>query len=289
METHEINSIYEDIQEGNRSEALCRLLLDYSKRIDISFFWLSKQLPHLNNAIDRQIFFNYLFRDQFLHKTTNKKNIEEGVLGYISGLVFENQDNLLELVQNDSLTKLLNRQGYNENIIKHMARHKRSKMEKSKDEAILVFIDVNKFKDLNDNLGHSFGDKALKFVGESIMDGTRTTDLKARYGGDEFILFLDSIRLSEKYTMDNFLSSISLRLNSSLSKKLDKSGKQTNISLSLGIATYDPIDTTSDELLKRADQAMYYAKEHIQSSGKYYHLWQKDKKYIDKDERKGRI
>ncbi|MBU1537296.1 GGDEF domain-containing protein, partial [Myxococcota bacterium] len=275
--------------EGTRSEALIRVLSDYKSRTEITFYWLSKQLPLLNNAIDRQIFFNYFFRDQFLRSAQSQKHPEEGVLGYISGLVFENQDNLLELVQNDSLTKLLNRQGYKENIIKHMARHRRAKMEHSKDEAVLVFIDVNKFKELNDTQGHSFGDKALRYVGESILDSTRTTDLKARYGGDEFILFLDTIRVSESYTIDDFLHAVSMRLNSTLQRKLEKTGKSTNISLSCGAVLFDPVDLSPEDLLIRADQAMYFAKENMVSTGKLYHLWQPGIQYKDKEERQGRV
>jgi len=119
--------------------------------------------------------------------------------------------------------------------------------------AVCVF-DLDRFKIINDSLGHGAGDALLKHVSERLLSIVRSSDMVARAGGDEFLLLLRDLNSVEE------IEGLIMRWMSALSQPYQLTGLELHVSPSIGIARY-PIDgTAAEELLARADEAMYFAK-----------------------------
>ncbi len=119
--------------------------------------------------------------------------------------------------------------------------------------AVCVF-DLDRFKIINDSLGHGAGDALLKHVTQRLLSIVRSSDTVARAGGDEFLLLLRNLSSVEE------IEGLIMRWMSALSQPYQLTGLELHVSPSIGIARY-PIDgTAAEELLARADEAMYFAK-----------------------------
>ena len=156
---------------------------------------------------------------------------------------------LLRRAQTDSLTGLMNRESFEEEI------QCRCSDPANRNNGLfncIVMIDVDKFKQINDTLGHDAGDEALKAVAHQLKAGLRDDDVIARFGGDEFIALLfglPSIKLIEERCK---------RINESLNIQLSDT---LSITASIGIAICPEDGTDFPTLLKKADTAMYEAKQ----------------------------
>ena len=120
----------------------------------------------------------------------------------------------------------------------------------------IVMIDLNKFKSVNDNYGHSTGDKVLKAVASLITQTLRTTDIVCRYGGDEFVLIFPG---SSRHVVNKVLERLKQRLAAN-PILVTVAGNQIFITLSAGIVSFPEDGSSCDELLGLADKAMYCAK-----------------------------
>jgi diguanylate cyclase (GGDEF)-like protein len=118
----------------------------------------------------------------------------------------------------------------------------------------IAMIDLNKFKKVNDSLGHECGDRVLKQVAERFQEYIRKSDTLARFGGDEFILLMQ--RLDK---LDPIVE-LAKKCKQSLHEPFSISGKQFRLSASIGIAVFPLHGKTADELIRHADLAMYKAK-----------------------------
>jgi diguanylate cyclase (GGDEF)-like protein/PAS domain S-box-containing protein len=118
----------------------------------------------------------------------------------------------------------------------------------------VLFLDLDTFKDVNDSLGHMYGDELLTTVGKLLQNRMRATDTVARFGGDEFVILLDDIREKDNVTQ------ISEWIQTTLSQPFYLSDHQVYISASIGIVLNDSGYQRPEEVLRDADIAMYHAK-----------------------------
>ncbi|WP_285488880.1 putative bifunctional diguanylate cyclase/phosphodiesterase [Amycolatopsis taiwanensis] len=119
----------------------------------------------------------------------------------------------------------------------------------------LLFIDLDKFKVINDSLGHAIGDEVLQVVGRRLRGGVRAGDLVGRLGGDEFVV------VSRGMTDARAARALATHLRSSLVEPITLDGRELHIDASIGIVLAPPGDPRSaDDLIRDADVAMYHAK-----------------------------
>ncbi|PCJ45998.1 MAG: hypothetical protein COA74_14675 [Gammaproteobacteria bacterium] len=160
------------------------------------------------------------------------------------------EDRILHQANYDQLTNLPNRNLFMDRLHQSLQR-----VQREGTVLALLFIDLDRFKNINDSLGHSAGDKLLIEVSKIMKNTVRDSDTIARFGGDEFAVILSPI-----YGPKN-ASRVASSLLESLKTPINIDGYEAIIGASIGISMY-PADGTSDEdLVKNADTAMYRAKE----------------------------
>lgn len=154
---------------------------------------------------------------------------------------------IAELSSIDPLTKLYNRQHLKQVLDNEFIRYKRYKIPFS-----IVFIDIDKFKTVNDTLGHKAGDDILINVSHMITSDLRDLDICTRYGGDEFVLVLPHTNHSKAYEIAERIR-----------KKVEiHSYKLSDITLSIGIACCPYHANSLETLMAEADKAVYVSKDH---------------------------
>jgi diguanylate cyclase (GGDEF)-like protein len=152
---------------------------------------------------------------------------------------------LQQLSFNDELTGLLNRRGF-----LSMAQQQLKIAQREDWELVLLFADLDSLKNINDNFGHTEGDRALKSIAAVLIKTFRTSDLIARLGGDEFIVLALNAPAAGVQKMKT-------RLKSNLDRH-NSQNRYYQLSLSIGIAQFDPKHETSLEaMIVEADKALY--------------------------------
>ena len=158
--------------------------------------------------------------------------------------------NISRLARFDSLTGLYNRPAFFERLDHAIALARRH------DRVIaLLFVDLDRFKDVNDAFGHPSGDEVLKALARRLMKTVRDTDTVARLGGDEFIV------LAEEVANQVDVNEFGRRLLQALSEPVVLHGQECRLGASIGVAMYPDDGEDATTLLKTADAAMYRAKE----------------------------
>ena len=163
------------------------------------------------------------------------------------------------LAQHDGLTDLPNRMLLNDRLSEAITlseRHQR--------RLAVLFLDLDRFKHINDSLGHALGDRLLQSVARRLLPCVRSSDTVGRYGGDEFLLLLWEMRHAEDaaLTAANILEAL---------RKPHHIGEhELNITGSIGIVTYPEDGTDADTLMKKVDLALYHAKETGRDSYQFF-------------------
>jgi diguanylate cyclase (GGDEF)-like protein len=163
----------------------------------------------------------------------------------------------------DSLTGLPNRVLLHDRLEQAIARAQRNKC-----HAAIIFVDLDRFKLINDSMGHSEGDKLLKNIAVLLSDSVRNVDTVVRFGGDEFVVVIPDIDSTKNIVTE--LGSIADKILENTSKRIELMNRKVQTGLSIGIAVYPEDGETPDELVKNADAAMYHAKEQGRGCYKFY-------------------
>lgn len=151
----------------------------------------------------------------------------------------------------DSLTKLANRQKFADILTELLSDYKKNPSLSFH----VLFLDIRRFKNINDSLGHTIGDKVLMIVAKRFLRMLRPTDTVARLGGDEFAIILRDLSSIGK------AQKIARKIYHNIAQPFALSGNRIYISINVGIAPCDVEYETTEEILRDADIAMHYAKE----------------------------
>jgi diguanylate cyclase (GGDEF)-like protein/PAS domain S-box-containing protein len=169
------------------------------------------------------------------------------------------QSQLERIAHYDMLTHLPNRTLLSDRLTQSMNRCQRQNT-----LIAVAFLDLDRFKIVNDTYGHDFGDKLLIIISNRMTDALRSEDTLARIGGDEFVAIMDNISSVEE------CEPILERILRAASDSVDIDGIRIDVSASIGVSIYPQDGTDADQLMRNADQAMYVAK---QQGKNRYHLF----------------
>jgi diguanylate cyclase (GGDEF)-like protein len=191
---------------------------------------LCEQLTKLQSEVQR-------LSDELARRTLERTQLQQTI------------SELTELSLRDPLTGLFNRRGLSERLVEELSRARRYGAPLS-----LMMVDIDHFKRINDLYGHAIGDVAIGHVARLLMRDRRVSDIVSRYGGEEFVLLLPHTPL------DGALS-LAERLRYLIEKSPYRTVEaQDSLTVSLGVAVFDPKMREPAELLEAADQALYRSK-----------------------------
>ncbi|SER01633.1 PAS domain S-box-containing protein/diguanylate cyclase (GGDEF) domain-containing protein [Amphritea atlantica] len=166
---------------------------------------------------------------------------------------------LTRMAHYDSLTHLPNRRTFTDRLLQMM-----KKADREGEQVAVMMIDLDRFKEVNDTLGHDYGDLLLQGAAKRLLSCVRETDTVARLGGDEFLVILGNI--GDLSVIERVAGNILRQLGEPFILKDNRSF----VSASIGIALYPSDAMTLEALMKNADQAMYAAKEEGRNRFHYF-------------------
>jgi diguanylate cyclase (GGDEF)-like protein/PAS domain S-box-containing protein len=171
----------------------------------------------------------------------------------------QNEKALTRKATLDSLTGLCNRAEFERLMQERVAEANRHES-----SLALLYIDLDRFKSINDTRGHHVGDQVLVAAADRLRESSRDTDLVARVGGDEFVMVLESNEPRRAASL------VSGKILQAFARVVDVESGKIQIGTSIGIAIYPDDSTHADDLLKCADKAMYQAKGSGRSNYRFY-------------------
>jgi diguanylate cyclase (GGDEF)-like protein/PAS domain S-box-containing protein len=157
---------------------------------------------------------------------------------------------LTYLAFHDPLTGLPNRREFDEQLRTAIREAKRNKQFVG-----ILFIDIDRFKDINDSLGHKMGDQLIKIIATRLKRHIRTEDVIARQGGDEFVILLKNLPNGQ------MIEEMAAKISQVVAKPIMLTEYEYRMSVSIGTSIFPDHGQDADVLMMRADQAMYLAKE----------------------------
>jgi diguanylate cyclase (GGDEF)-like protein/PAS domain S-box-containing protein len=200
-----------------------------------------------------------------LWMTINDVRDSDGIvtnyLGTFSDIsqIKQSQEELDFLAHHDPLTELPNRL-----LLLERLAHAISRAKREKEQLAVIFLDLDRFKQINDSLGHPHGDKLLQQVAKRLSSEIRSDDTLARLGGDEFVLLLEGITKTESVGI------AAQKLTNAFTAPFDIDDQEISITASLGIAIYPQDGIAPTVLLRNADTAMYSAKDLGRNNYQFY-------------------
>ncbi|HCM04930.1 MAG TPA: hypothetical protein DIC30_02855 [Oceanospirillales bacterium] len=191
-------------------------------------------------------------------------NSDKNSHGYLEGILVDitehmhSQQQVEYLATRDPLTELANRYLFNDELVNHIDRHR------DNTSIALLFIDLDRFKTINDSLGHQVGDRLLKVVAQRLTDCVDDNDVLARLGGDEFMIMM------KNPSNIDAVKKLAESINTAINKSYEIDYYKLNTSCSIGISMYPQNSSESHILLRDADTAMYSAKAKGGNSYQFY-------------------
>lgn len=154
-----------------------------------------------------------------------------------------------QLAKTDELTGISNRRNFY-----FLAEREFNLANRSKRNFALLILDIDRFKTINDTYGHPIGDEVIKYVAQECTRNLRQEDLCARWGGEEFVIFMSESDLSEAIIVAN-------RIRDNVENQpLQINSGNVNLTVSIGVSVYHQQDENLDKTISRADKALYQAK-----------------------------
>ncbi|MFJ7826927.1 diguanylate cyclase domain-containing protein [Psychrobacillus sp. NPDC096623] len=211
---------------------------------------------------DYSITLENIFNDGILHFSVSAKMVATGeektyyaMLRDVSSEV-EKEKIILHMAYHDVLTDLHNRAYFVTQLRKRLVETSKNPTS----QAVLVLIDLNDFKSINDSFGHHIGDQVLQHTASILKQSVNANDLVARLGGDEFVLFLQDFNSEEE--INEWLEHLRFTFEKS---SFSYNDLEINIEPSIGISNYPKHGTTFEDLFNQADMNMYVDKENLKS------------------------
>ncbi|HWP94142.1 MAG TPA: EAL domain-containing protein [Gammaproteobacteria bacterium] len=168
------------------------------------------------------------------------------------------QEQLRQMANFDRLTGLPNRAMFLDRM-----RHALEKAKRANNELAVLFVDVDRFKSINDSLGHHTGDRVLRAIAKRLVRCVRSADTVARLGGDEFTVILEDVDVPT-------ITAVTERILSTVSEPLVLDDNELALSCSIGISVYPADGDEVDKLVQNADTAMYGVKERGRNGYKFF-------------------
>jgi diguanylate cyclase (GGDEF)-like protein len=195
-----------------------------------------------------------LYIDDFTARKFDREDLQAiEILASFASIAIHNaqaHSSVKQLAITDGLTGLFNRRYFEDLLSRELLRAERHGREFS-----LALVDVNDFKKFNDTHGHQAGDQALSALGEAIRKAVRSTDIAARYGGDELVIILPETKLAKAYTL--FANRIKHELEEDFTRIY---GNGQVLTVTIGIASYPHDGKNARDLVLSADRALLSAK-----------------------------
>jgi len=211
-------------------------------------YWLGVPLPSKAGPMGALVLQGYTEQVRY---TDKDKELLQFVSTQVAAAIDRRQmhERLQHMAQYDQLTHLPNRQLFLDRLKTALARARRDDRLLS-----LLFIDLDRFKDVNDTLGHAMGDLLLQRVAQRLIESVRGSDTVARLGGDEFVVLLEGSQAREHAT------AAAEKILAAFSQPFDLEGNRVHIQPSIGVAIYPEHGGEEHHLLGHADEAMYVSK-----------------------------
>jgi len=153
------------------------------------------------------------------------------------------------LADHDPLTGLPNRRLLEDRLTQALAASQRNRK-----QTAVVFVDLDRFKSINDTLGHAAGDSVLKEVAERLMKQLRVVDTVCRMGGDEFVVILPEIKRASD------AANVAAKILETMAQPFVAEGRELHITTSIGISVFPDDGRDAESLIRNSDAAMYHAK-----------------------------
>jgi diguanylate cyclase (GGDEF)-like protein len=237
--TQPLNLMVHHVQEFSRNK-------NYRKHLNLKLNdelgTLAHGFNHMINVVEE--------REQELQNQSNN----------LQTIVDERTEQLYQKAHYDSLTLLPNRY-----LLYDRLEHAILAEKRNKEGLAVLFMDLDRFKIINDSLGHDVGDQLLKAVAKRLKSIARDIDTVARLGGDEFIYLAESIHKPES------AARIAQKIHHAFEAPFILNKRVLHVSTSIGICIYPTDGNDSSQLLKNADVSMYHAKEQGPGHYSFYH------------------
>ncbi|WP_291717484.1 diguanylate cyclase [Magnetospirillum sp. 64-120] len=214
----------------------------------------ARQLHQMANG-ETQIRPLPIIRDDEVGEVAKGFNFLLNVLRQQEQALLETQEKLRHMAHHDGLTGLPNRAMFEDRLDQALLR-----AERQDQPFALLYMDLDGFKPINDQVGHAAGDSMLRHVADRLLDSVRKSDTVARIGGDEFAVLLGEVATQDAAA----LVAEQCRINAG--KPITLGGRDWSIGLSIGIACYPEHGKSAGELLRHADNSMYQAKQSIKAA-----------------------